>query len=227
MLKKIKILQKTALLGLALGTLQFCQAARCKKAVARPERRIILDQNRKILAPGIVPAAGVSQLKGIQLVQTEENSLSKKMILNFAKLKGFASSSKKTAAGTIIHSLRFDGLDENDCDFSKLGQALTQLTLQNGTIPAFSRFSLKPSVKNLRSEDCVPQLEFLLEHDPKQVFVIISQAAGQDTVEIEVYELSHLKKVACAKNSAIKYAINSINPTEIAANFSGNYLVRS
>lgn len=224
MLKNRRFLQKIVpLFSIYFLFYQPSATAQAKNYHKAQQGSIILDQHNKRLPSGIVPEAGQSKLETISIMQDKAGTLSKKMVLSFQTLQGFFYKTKKTATGEIMHSLVFEGVDEKGCDFNKLGQMLSQMTLKQKNRPAFKRFSLRPSVTHNR----IPQLQMLLEHDPAKVCVKISQAAGQEKVEIEIFDRSLLQQVAYTGNSTIKHATHAANPGSLLSNFSGNFLLRA
>lgn len=227
MLKNRRCLQKTVLLFFMYFLFyQPCLTARPKIHPKAQQSNMILDQHNKPLSFGAVPEAGQSRLKKVRIMQDGAGTLSKKIVLSFQVLQGFSYKTKKTLTGKIIHSLVFEGVDEKCCDFNKLGQMLTQMTLKQKDRPAFERFSLRPSVKKQGAHNYLPQLQMLVEHDPAKVCVKISQAAGQEEVEIEIFDRSLLQQVAYTGNSTIKHATHVANPGSLLSNFSGNFLLR-
>lgn len=169
--------------------------------------QIVVDQNNKKIPSGYAKLKGETKLSSIDLTENSKTNFSKKLVLKFAKLKGFQSSSKQVKNGKMIHELVFDGLDEGGFDLGRLRQGLAKMAMQETQLPAFERFSIKPIGRKTGDRSYIPQLRLLIETNPERVFVKVGQEDGTREVGIEVFDKKRLQKAASQNSSHLKYAL--------------------
>ncbi len=216
MLKNLKKITYNFLL--VLFSVSSLEKIVAQEALSKSVASIIVDQDNCRVKGELTFISSPSKLKQVSLVDGGHGSLSKKLVMIFQSLQAFSFTTKRTQAGNIIHNLIFDGLNEQNCDFSALNKSLACMTLDADQVPALKKVSIKP-IARASSRGYASRLQVLFQHDPTEVFVKISQGAGEDVVEIEVFDQRRLKQVARANNTTLKYATAT---SGLRDSFSGN-----
>ncbi len=170
--------------------------------------KFVQAQAKSLPVQKLVPATSLAvrpskqslaALKSVDLVTAQKSlqgNLSNKLALRFNSLQGFSSeiASKPCDNGNQMLQLTFVGVDEKDSMIPQLVEKLALLKIPHiDTVrPAFAQFSLHPRVPDKQH---AVELCLILEFDPQVAKILVSQAGGQDSVEIEVFNCQQLNKL--------------------------------